>query len=114
MPVEVPLPDDLPAGLLREPASLPGACSRSGCPETHLTPEMKANYADGSRKLLEQIDLTEKLLTFPCTPVKVTKDIIKKGLKEVIKNLPTGSAEEVGQEGPRGARRLLLADQVPQ
>ena len=89
VPVEVPLPDDLPAAC-SETGEPPGCVFTIGVSETHLTPEMKANYADGSRKLLEQIDLTEKLLTFPCTPVKVTKDIINKGLKEVIKNLPKG------------------------
>jgi len=89
VPVEVPLPDDLPPACSEtgEPA---GCVFTIGVTETHLTPEMKANYADGAKKLLEQIDRTEKLLTFPCTPVKVTKDIIKKGLREVIKNLPKG------------------------
>jgi hypothetical protein len=89
VPVEVPLPDGLPPACSEtgEPA---GCVFTIGVSKTHLTPEMKANYADGSRKLLEQIDRTEKLLTFPCTPVKVTRDIVKKGLKEVIKNLPAG------------------------
>jgi hypothetical protein len=94
--VEIPI-GDLPP-VCTDTVQPPGCVFVIRISETHITPEMKANYRDGAAKLRQQIDRTEQVLTAPCTPVKIGKDIVKKGLREVIKKLPNKAAKKAAKD----------------
>jgi hypothetical protein len=100
--IQIPIPLD--GGDPQEPPACSDTIRPPGCvfvirlTEKYISPEMKANYREGAAKLREEINKTEELLTFPCIPVTVTKDIVQKGLREAIKRLPGEAVKEAAKK----------------